>query len=120
MPPVGLHRRFDTLFFATRLPESQAPLADGMEATEALWTPPAEAMERRARGECMIIFPTARNLDLLAASANSEHVFSLARARTIKPITPTIEERDGRKYLCIPDDCGYPITSEPLDQSIRE
>lgn len=120
VPPSGLHaRRFDTLFFATRLPEAQAPLACGLETTEALWTSPRAALERRARDECKIIYPTARNLDLLAASPDSEHVFERARTRDIRPITPHVEERDGRKFLCIPRDSGYPVTEEPLDLAFR-
>lgn len=120
VPPAGMHaRRFDTLFFATRLPELQAPAACGLEATEALWTTPNGALARRALGECKIIYPTARNLDLLAASPDSEHVFALARARNIFPITPHVEERDGRKYLCIPKDSGYPVTEELLELALR-
>jgi 8-oxo-dGTP pyrophosphatase MutT (NUDIX family) len=120
IPPAGLHnRRFDTLFFATLLPEAQAPLADGLETTEALWTSARAALERRDRSESKIIFPTARNLDLLALSPNSAHVFALARGRDIRPIMPHIEMRDGKRYLCIPEDSGYPVTSELLDQTMR-
>ena len=120
IPPEGLHRRFDTLFFATRVPEGQGALADGAEATEVLWTSPKAALDARARGAAKIIFPTARNLDLLAASRTTDHVFAQARARDIRPVTPLIEVRDGRKYLCIPEDCGFPVTAEPLDLSHRE
>ncbi|MCP4638759.1 MAG: NUDIX hydrolase, partial [Methyloversatilis sp.] len=28
-------------------------------------------------------------------------------------------ERGGERHLCIPDDLGYPITTQPLDQAIR-
>lgn len=120
VPPAGMHaRRFDTLFFATRLPESQAPVACGLETTEALWTSPRAALERRARNECKIIYPTARNLDLLGVSPDSAHVFALARARDIRPITPHVEERGGRKFLCISRDCGYPVTEEPLELAFR-
>jgi 8-oxo-dGTP pyrophosphatase MutT (NUDIX family) len=119
-PPPGLHRRFDTLFFATRLPETQAPAADGGEATKVLWTAPREALAVRARGECRIMFPTARNLDLLAAAGSTQQVFESARARRIEPVTPVIEERGGKRYLCIPDGLGYPVTAEEIELSIRE
>lgn len=119
IPPAGLHRRFDTLFYATRLPEAQGAIADGMETTEAMWTTARAALESRERGECKIIYPTARNLDLLAASDDCENVFARARSRVVRPITPLIEMRGGVEFLCIPEDSGYPVTAEPLDLSLR-
>ncbi len=120
IPPPGLHRRFDTMFFATLMPDGQDARADGDEATRVLWTTPQEAMTARARGECKIIFPTARNLDLLGESRSSRDVFESAKARRIEPVTPTVELRGGRKFLCIPDGLGYPVTAEELDLTIRD
>lgn len=117
--PPGLHRRFDTLFFAARLPEGQEAEEDGDEATASMWIGPADALAARARGENKIIFPTARNLDLLAMSRSADEVFAFAARRRIEPVQPTVEMRDGKTYLRIPEGLGFPVTSEELDPALR-
>ena len=42
-----------------------------------------------------------------------------ARAIPVRTITPYMEERDGEPHLCIPDDLGYPVTSEPITAALR-
>jgi hypothetical protein len=37
----------------------------------------------------------------------------------VRTITPWIEARADGEHLCIPDDLGYPVTSEPLARAIR-
>jgi 8-oxo-dGTP pyrophosphatase MutT (NUDIX family) len=112
--PPGLHRRFDTLFFAARFPDGQCVLEDGNEATEALWIAPSDALAARAEGQRKIIFPTACNLGLLGRSASVQGVFDCAATRRIRPITPTLINKSGRPFLQIPDDLGYPVTEESL------
>ncbi|MCA8888498.1 MAG: NUDIX domain-containing protein, partial [Parvularculaceae bacterium] len=111
--PPGMHKRFNTLFFAARFPAGQAVLEDGNEATESVWIEPREAINARERGERKIIFPTARNLDLLGVSSRVDEVFEFAARRPIRPITPKVAVRDGEKLLTIPADMGYPVVEEP-------
>lgn len=117
--PPGLHRRFDTLFFAARCPPGQRALEDGNEATETLWTRPADAVEARRRGTRKIIFPTVRNLELLGCSRSCDEVFEAARKRPIAPIQPEPATIDGVACLTIPDGQGYPVTAEPLETATR-
>lgn len=117
--PPGLHKRFDTMFFAAACPPGQEAREDGNEATEALWISPADAVAARERGARKIIFPTLCNLRLLGRSATTAEVFGLARARPIPPVQPTFEMRDGEAWLCIPDGLGYPVTAERLDASLQ-
>ncbi|MEX0645083.1 MAG: hypothetical protein WD076_07220 [Parvularculaceae bacterium] len=117
--PPGLHRRFDTMFFAAQSPPGQRAVEDGGEATEVLWIAPADAIEARRRGERKIIFPTARNIELLGASDCAEAVFAAARGRKIEPVTPILEMREGVAWLTIPKDLGYPVTEEILDPTLR-
>jgi len=42
-----------------------------------------------------------------------------AQAHPIEPIRPWVEERDGEKFITIPDDLGYPVTRERLDNLWR-
>lgn len=117
--PPGLHKRFDTLFFAAACPPGQEAREDGNEATEALWIAPEDAIAARQRGERKIIFPTLCNLRLLGSSTAVSDVFAFAGERKIAPIQPTIEMRDGAPWLCIPQDMGYPVTSEKIDASLQ-
>lgn len=117
--PPGLHRRFDTLFFAAPFPDGQEILEDGDEATEALWISPSAAVAARAAGTRKVIFPTARNLELLAVSPSTGAVIDFARRRPIRPVSPEVITRDGAMYLKIPDDLGYPVTEEPIETATR-
>jgi hypothetical protein len=42
-----------------------------------------------------------------------------AERHEMRTITPWVEERDGRPWVCIPDDLGYPVTAELLDTARR-
>jgi hypothetical protein len=37
----------------------------------------------------------------------------------VQKIVPWVEERSGTKWLCIPEDAGYPVTAEPLETARR-
>ena len=117
--PPGLHKRFDTLFFAAAFPEGQEVLEDGDEATEAVWIAPQAALAARASGARKIIFPTARNLELLGVSRSTAEVVDFARRRRIEPVTPAMETRAGALCLTIPEGLGYPVTAEPFDTASR-
>lgn len=117
--PPGLHRRFDTLFFAAAFPDGQDVMEDGDEATEALWISPEAALAARASGARKIIFPTARNLELLGVSGSTAEALDHARRRTVRPVIPETRSRGGALFLTIPDDLGYPVTEEAFETAIR-
>lgn len=117
--PPNLHKRYDTLFFTARFPAGQSVIEDGEEATEALWIAPEEAIAARASGARKIIFPTARNLDLLSTSKSVDEVIAFARARRIEPVTPRLEMRNGKALLTIPEGLGYPVTEESIETATR-
>lgn len=118
-PQRGQKRRYDTLFFAAPAPGNQNAREDGNEATEALWISPKEALAARAEGKRKMMFPTACNVQLLSASDNVEAVFRNAAQRKIEPIEPRVVERDGKRFLTIPDDLGYPVTEESIENISR-
>jgi hypothetical protein len=37
----------------------------------------------------------------------------------VRTVTPWSETRGGIEHLCIPDDLGYPVTSEPMSDAVR-
>jgi len=118
-PRAVTHKRYHTWFFAAAAPADQTAREDGNEATEALWTTPSAAMAACAGGARKMIFPTARNVELLALSDTVDAVFANAAARPIEPVEPKVEERGGQAVLTIPDHLGYPVTSEPLERAFR-
>ncbi|WP_411818098.1 NUDIX hydrolase [Hyphococcus sp. DH-69] len=118
-PENAPHRRYDTWFFAAKAPEHQTAQADGGEALEILWTSPKAAISARDEGKVKMIYPTSRNVELLGVSETVLSVFQNAAARKIEAITPFVKERDGKSYLAIPENLGYPVTEEPLETAFR-
>ena len=115
IPPPALHKRFDTRFYLARLPEGQTPIQDGTEAVDILWIRPQDALDQLAAGTRKIIFPTARNLELLALSSSVEAAFADLAVRPQGIIQPVIEDN----RLKIRTDLGYPITEELMETALR-
>ena len=116
VPKFHAVRRFDTLFYIARCPDGDwRPRVIEGECTGAFWLTAAEVLERDARGEARLIFPTRRNLERLAQHASFEEIRADAEAHPIEAVTPWVEERDGAKFITIPGHLGYPVTEERLD-----
>src|SRR5947209_8734672 len=116
VPKFHAVRKFDTLFFVARCPAGEwRPQVIEAECAGAFWLSAAEALEREQRGEARLIFPTRRNLERLAQHSSFEEIHADALGHPIEPVTPWVEERDGRNFITIPAHLGYPVTQEPLD-----
>jgi hypothetical protein len=106
--PVGRPRRFDTRFFVALAPEGQVATHDAGETVADQWVRPIDALEAHARGELDMIFPTIRNLEVIAHFATSREVLDYAKRLVDIPRTePRIVERDGERALLLPGDEGY-------------
>jgi len=118
--PAGVHHKvFDTRFYLARAPEGAEPVVDGNENVRVFWASARAVLDAANRGEATIIFPTRRNLERLALFASFADAAADARAHPVRIVTPWIETRADGQHLCIPDDLGYPVTSEPLARAIR-
>jgi len=118
--PAGVHHKvFDTRFYLARAPEGAEPVVDGNENVRVFWASARAVLDAADRGAATIIFPTRRNLERLARFASFADAAADARAHPVRTVTPWIETRDDGQHLCIPDDLGYPVTSEPLARAIR-
>jgi 8-oxo-dGTP pyrophosphatase MutT (NUDIX family) len=116
VPKFHAVRRFDTMFFVASCPPGEwQPNVVEHECAGAHWLAAEEALDRAARGEARLIFPTRRNLERLALHAGFEAIRADALAHPIEPVTPWIEERGGEKFITIPSHLGYPVTAEKLD-----
>lgn len=120
--PRGMkeHRIFDTRFYLANLGTGAVDIAvDDTENTHLFWTSAQGALDAAKRGEIRIIFPTARNLERLAQFGSFDTARSHAEATPVRVITPWMEERDGQRFLHIPEDAGYPVTFEYLTSAMR-
>ncbi len=84
-------RRYDTRFFAARVPAGSRAVYDRREMTDAVWLTPRAALDRHAHGRLPMIFPTIRTLEDLCDFASVEDLLAHYRARAIKRVQPTIE-----------------------------
>ncbi|QIG81175.1 NUDIX hydrolase [Stakelama tenebrarum] len=113
-------RVFDTRFYLARadagLPD---PDPDGSESTRAFWRSAHDVIAAAEAGEASVIYPTRRNLERLARFGGYEEAAAHAIGHPVRTITPWIETREDGDHLCIPDDLGYPVTSELLSRAKR-
>jgi 8-oxo-dGTP pyrophosphatase MutT (NUDIX family) len=113
-------RRFDTLFYLAEAPPgADFATADETEAARTFWADAAAVLAELDAGRAHAIFPTRRNLERLARFASLEEARADAARHRVRKITPWVEERKGTKFVCIPEDAGYPITREPLETARR-
>ena len=119
-PAAGLSRRFDTLFYVAVADAGTEVVPDGTEAVAACWTTAADAVARAEAGDIALVFPTRRNLERLAQYANVAALLDRLAALPVTCIQPAMIERDGARWLTIPEGCDYPITEERLAAVRRE
>jgi 8-oxo-dGTP pyrophosphatase MutT (NUDIX family) len=116
VPRFHAKRRFDTLFFVARAPEGDwAPTVIEGECTGASWVTAADVLERDRAEEVQLIFPTRRTLERLAQHDSFDEILADARSHAIEPISPWVEEKDGDRFIAIPDGIGFPVTRERLE-----
>jgi 8-oxo-dGTP pyrophosphatase MutT (NUDIX family) len=114
-------RRFDTLFYLAEAPAGGGTLhsADETESVHTFWASAATVLGEIEAGRAKAIFPTRRNLERLARFASLAEAQADAGRHPVRQITPWVEERDGRRFVCIPEGIGYPVTFEPYESARR-
>jgi 8-oxo-dGTP pyrophosphatase MutT (NUDIX family) len=111
---------FDARFFLIDLGTGAVEVTvDATENTRLFWVSAAEALRLADVGEIQVIFPTRRNLDRLALFATFAEARTQAEAIPVRMITPRAVDRDGEAWLTIPEDYGYPVTSQPMSTVSR-
>lgn len=93
--PIPEPRRYDTRFFAAKVPPGTDAIVDPREMTDALWLSPREALHRCDEGTLPMVFPTIKTLEELERFDSADAAldgFAAAPVRTILPtlvVTPT-------------------------------
>lgn len=116
----AIARVYDTRFYLADLGTGAVDVSiDHAENTRLFWTSARGALEAADRGEIKLIFPTRRNLERLALFASYEEARAQAEAIPVRTITPRVVEEDGKPWLTILSDAGYPVTAELLETVAR-
>lgn len=115
-----LTRIYDTRFYLADLGTGAVDVSiDHAENTHLFWTTAQGALDAAGRGDIKLIFPTRRNLERLALFASFAEAKRQAEGIPVRTIMPQVTEQDGRPWLTILADAGYPVTGEPLDTVAR-
>lgn len=88
--PVGIPKRFDTYFFLVAVGRDVIASVDEREAIDSVWISPSHALERHARREMPMVFPTLRNLEAIASFATVDELLIARRDATIEPVLPIL------------------------------
>jgi 8-oxo-dGTP pyrophosphatase MutT (NUDIX family) len=105
--PEIVPKRFSTRFFLAGLPDGQTATTDCDELTDFLWVTPGDALQMQLNKEIMLMPPTLKTLEELAAFADLDELFEHARHRTIYPILPEA----AANVLLLPHDPEYSISA---------
>ena len=103
--PEIMPKRFRTFFFLVKLPEEQKTTTDCSELTDSLWATPRDILKMHYSKKILLMPPTLKTLDELAAFARIDELFTAARDRVIYPVMP----QPGDKILKLPHDPEYSI-----------
>ena len=118
--PAMMPKRFDTHFYVACAPGDQLAVHDGHESVDSVWIRPADALAEAKEGKRTIIFPTLRNIEKLAEYKNVEDALGACVSVTPYPVLPWVEQRDDKKYLCIPPEAGYAVNEELMPGGKRK
>lgn len=108
--PVGLPKRFDTLFFVARAPQGQVPEVDAGETTTLAWVHPSAALQEHARGGFPMEFATVRTVESLRSFVGTEALFAHAASlRQLPALHPRLQlDGEGRVIgVVLPGQPGY-------------
>jgi 8-oxo-dGTP pyrophosphatase MutT (NUDIX family) len=108
--PVGLPKRFDTLFLVARAPAGQVPEVDAGETTTLAWVRPAAALAARSRGEFQMEFATVATVQSLTPFDTVAALLAHAAALQMLPaIHPRVTFGAGGKIsgVLLPGQPGY-------------
>jgi 8-oxo-dGTP pyrophosphatase MutT (NUDIX family) len=105
--PIFAPKRFDTWFYLAEAPEDQLALHDGSESVESVWIDPQQAIDEAAAGKRTLVHATTKNLELLTEGGTVTGALSQASERKIVTVQPWVEQRDGKRFLHIPEGAGY-------------
>ncbi len=88
-------RRYNTHFFLAPGNEGVVANADAFETHDAQWIAPSVALDRYARGEMHLVYPTIKHLERLAQFERVADALTYARTKPILTIMPDRAPSEG-------------------------
>ncbi len=89
--PLGLHKRFDTLFFVAPAPPDQVPEVDAGETTTLAWVQPQAALAAHGDGAFPMEFATVRTVESLQPYTSGAALLADAASRRhLPPLHPRL------------------------------
>ena len=89
--PPEVSIRFDTYFFLAVTPADAEAVPDGQEIVDARWFAPDRALEGSQAGELLMVFPTIKNLEVLARFETADALLAWAATHEVRPVQPRVE-----------------------------
>jgi hypothetical protein len=89
--PPEVSIRFDTYFFLAPAPDGAEAVPDGSEIVDARWFEPARALEGAEAGDLLMVFPTIKNLEVLARFGSADDLLQWASTHEVRPVQPRVE-----------------------------
>ncbi|MEP3227442.1 MAG: NUDIX domain-containing protein [Parasphingorhabdus sp.] len=115
-PPFAEKRVFDTRFYMISHDDHEAEATvDETENYNLFWGSAQSVLDKAEAGDVKIIFPTKRNLERLAQFGSFVEAVQHSSEYPVTMVSPTVEKKGEIVHLCIPENIGYPITSEPME-----
>jgi 8-oxo-dGTP pyrophosphatase MutT (NUDIX family) len=101
--PPEVTIRFDTYFFLAVAPEAAEAVPDGSEIIDARWFAPARALEGSEAGDLLMVFPTIKNLEVLARFDSADALLEWASTHEVRPVQPRVEGQGETARIVLDD-----------------
>ena len=105
--PAQVKIRFDTRFFLAPAPAGAEPRPDGGETVDLGWYTPGGALAAYEREEILLVFPTIKTLEQLAAFESADAILAWAAGREVMPIEPQVVQEGEVSRVVLPGEPGY-------------
>ena len=87
--------------------ESGAPEVDGEECVAWRWSTPQGALDEHREGRLMLVFPTIKTLEQLAAFPHADALLEHARGKEVRPVEPRVLVSGETARIVLPGEPGY-------------
>ena len=105
--PAQVKIRFDTWFYLAPLPDGGVPRVDGGEVVDFRWYEPSAALEAARQGELLLVFPTIKHLERLAAFETADELLAWATGREVVAVQPRVLVEGEVARVVLPGEPGY-------------
>ena len=102
--PPEVSIRFDTYFFLAPAPDGAEAVPDGREIVDARWFAPGRALQGAEAGELLMVFPTIKNLEVLARFDTADALLTWASTHEVKPVQPRVEGHGEAARIVLDDE----------------